>query len=97
MYRTTFLLVGPSKKIRMMLLGSVNIEGMDDNNISINADDDNHEDGRGLEDLLERIKEENIEMKIERAMVNKICFVIKRKVKKDHGFLNDVKIYVASI
>ena len=70
---------------------------MDDGNIPVKADDDNHEDGRGLEDLLEWIKEENIEMKIERAMVNKTCFIIKRKVKKDHGFLNDVKKDVASI
>ena len=36
--------------------GIINIEGMDDGNIPVNADDDNHEDGRGLEDLLEWIK-----------------------------------------
>ena len=70
---------------------------MDDGNIPVNTDDDNHEDGRGLEDMLEWIKEENIDMKIERATVNKICFITKRKVKKDHGFLNDVKKYVGSI
>ena len=54
---------------------------MDDGNIPVNTDDDNHEDGRGLEDLLEWIKEENLEMKIDRGMVNKICFIIERKVQ----------------
>ena len=38
------------------VVGIINIEGMDDGNIPVNADDDNHEDGRGLEDMLEWIK-----------------------------------------
>ena len=42
------------------VVGIINIEWMDDGNIPVKADDENHEDGRGLEDLLEWIKETNI-------------------------------------
>ena len=70
---------------------------MNDGDISINADNYNHENGGGLENLLERIKKTNIELKVERAMENKLCFIIIRIVYKFHGFFYDVEKYVASI
>ena len=49
---------------------------MNDGNVSVEADDNDENDGRGLENLLERINEEDIKLRVEYGRTDAVLKIV---------------------